>query len=170
MSVYFWNGFYHFIAAVILTILFNRIAGGDRFKSPLYWVSLVFTSSALFFVPLHIDYYGAFYDKIYQFIHYPFPDWDILTMGMEWHRNFVTHSLLLPLVLMIILNKRKECDPFVTGAFIGMSSHFMWDCISGSIDCAIVFIPGMYEIVGRAAKIWLEANGIILFLIAYFKR
>jgi len=168
MSNYFWNGLQHFIVAIIFALLFNKLIKENKLKSIGFLAGLLFTSSAIFFVPLHIP-YGPVVDKLYQFIHYPLPDWDILIMGMNWHRFFITHSLIIPLVLVFLLLKKPEYDSLIIGICIGFSSHLIWDGITGSMKTAIIFMPGTWKIAGYMAKTWLVTNGIILFIVGYLK-
>jgi hypothetical protein len=166
MSIYFWNGFWHLIAAILFTLLFDRLTRKNNLKNVHFLIGLIFTSSAIFFIPLHIPL--PLVDKLYQFIHYPLPDWDILLLGMNWHRFFFTHSLLIPLIMMGYIKKSKY-NLLISGISIGLSSHLIWDCITGSMMTAIVFIPGL-EITGQMAKSWLAANGIALFVMACYKK
>lgn len=139
MTNYFWDGLLHFIFAIIFTILFRKLIQKDNlFKNFKYLTGLIFTSSALFFLPYHIG--NSSIDKIYQFLHYPLPDWDILILGMDWHRFFITHSFLIPFILMIILMKKLEYEDFILGMCLGLSSHLIWDGISCSMKTSIIFI------------------------------
>jgi hypothetical protein len=124
-------------------------------------------SSALFFLPPHINYYfRPVSQRLWLFLRYPLPDWDILILGMPWHRYFIFHSLILPLILFWQFTLKKSSISFVTGLFLGISSHLVWDALSCSMITPVVFYSKAFEITGYWAKSWLILNGIFLFFIA----
>lgn len=166
ITSYFWNGLQHAVFALACVAVFYRLCASLPYKSSSFWVGLIFSSSALFFLPLHIGKSGSLIDWLYQFLHYPLPDWDILFCGMSWHRFFLTHSLLLP-ILLFLVNKRRAMLPLILGLSIGIGSHLIWDGFTGSMYTPIVFIPYLFSVTGYWAKSWLIGNGVILFLGSY---
>lgn len=168
-SGYFWKGFQHAVFGVLCTGLFYQLCPTLPYKNIVFWLGITVSSSALFFLPSHIRKPGSFIDWLYQFLHYPLPDWDILIFNMSWHRFFVTHSALFPMLLLV--NKKITVQPFeplVIGIVIGLASHLLWDGITGGLSTPIVFIPYLFSIAKYWAKIWLIANGLLLFLALYF--
>ena len=105
MSNYFWNGLEHFIIAIIFAFIYDKLTGEKNLKKVGFLAGLIITSSAIFFLPLHIARYGSFIDRAYQYLHYPMSDWDILLFGMGWHRFFITHSLLIFLLIVFLIKK-----------------------------------------------------------------
>lgn len=173
MTNYFWNGLEHFIIAIIFAFIYDKLTYKKNLKKISFLIGLTVTSSAIFFLPLHISSYGSFLDKTYQYLHYPIPDWDILILGMNWHRFFISHSLLLFLLLILLVKKPEPaCIPLIIGIGIGFSSHLIWDGISCSMKTPVVFIYHFFQFKGYWAKGWLLLNGIILFFMTleYSKR
>ena len=166
---YFWNGFQHAAFALVCVAVFYRVHPSLLYKSSPFWAGVIFSSSALFFIPLHIGKSGSLTDKLYQFLHYPLPDWDILFCGMKWHRFFATHSLLLP-TLLFLENKKTPMLPLplILGLSIGIGSHLIWDGVTGSMSTPIVFIPYLFSIKGYWAKGWLIVNGLLLLAAPYY--
>lgn len=173
MSNYFWNGLEHFIVAIIFAFIYDKLTDGKNLKKVSFLVGLIVSSSAFFFLPLHISNYGSFIDKVYQYLHYPVSDLDILLLGMSWHRFFISHSLLIFLLIVFLIKKPDPVYlPVIIGLGIGLSSHLVWDGISCSMKTPVVFIASFLQFRGYWAKGWLLLNGIILFLITldYAKR
>ncbi len=92
---------------------------------------------------------------------------------MSWHRFFITHSALLPILLLV--NKKHtvqlvSVEPLIIGIVIGLASHLFWDGITGSLATPIVFIPHIFSVAKYWAKGWLFANGSLLFLALYVRQ
>lgn len=164
---YFWNGCQHFLFALVCAITISRLMRINFLKNPTFLFSLTFGSSALFFLPAHISDYGSWLDYIYQFLHYPLPDWDILLLGMDWHRFFLTHSLLIPLLILLLpkITRATFISYLLIGLAIGISSHLFWDAITSSMFTPIVFINNVVVIKGYLAKAWLIFNALLLLII-----
>lgn len=170
ITSYFWNGFQHLAFAIFCVLLFYCSSKKLPHNKITFWIGIIFTSSSLFFLPSHIGKYGSFIDWAYQFLHYPLPDWDILLFNMNWHRFFISHSALLPILLFAWLWNKNfgiSLRPLIIGVSIGLGSHLIWDAITGSLLTPIVFIPYLFSITGYLAKCWLIFNGLLLFLAAY---
>jgi len=168
MALYFWNGFEHAVAGGGFALLFQHLSKTPHHRSWQYWVALIMSSSAFFFVPTHIGRYGSFFDRLYQFTHYPLADWDILLLSINWHRFFVTHSLLIPLLVLIAFLHNAVGFRVGLGLCVGHSSHLVWDAITCSLRTPVVFLNNVVEIRGYSAKGWLLFNGILLFGFAVF--
>lgn len=171
ITSYFWNGFQHLAFAIFCVLLFYCSSKKLPHNKIIFWIGIIFTSSSLFFLPSHIGKYGSFIDWAYQFLHYPLPDWDILLFNMNWHRFFISHSALLPILLFAWLWNKNfgiSLRLLIIGVSIGLGSHLIWDAITGSLLTPIVFIPYLFSITGYLAKCWLIFNGFILFLLPYY--
>lgn len=168
ISSYFWDGFQHVAFAGATAWLFDKIVHEHSFKKPEYLLGLVMSSGALFFLPLHIHPFGSFADRLYQFLHYPLPDWDILIFGMDWHRFFLAHSLLIPILILIAFLRHRRGFWLGFGLCIGMGSHLIWDALTCSMWTPIVFVDDLMEIRGYSAKSWLSINGMLLYGLTWF--
>lgn len=168
ISSYFWDGFEHALAGGGFALLFYYIARSGHHKHWAYWLALTMSSSAFFFLPAHIGRYGSFLDRLYQFTHYPLADWDILLLSIDWHRFFITHSLLIPLLALIAFLHQPLGSRVGFGLCVGQGSHLVWDAITCSLRTPVVFLNNVLEIRGYPAKGWLLINGILLFGFAVF--
>ncbi|MCS7080009.1 MAG: hypothetical protein NZ585_08150 [Chloracidobacterium sp.] len=120
-------------------------------------------SSALFFLPTHIDRPGTWVNRLWQFTHYPVPDWDILWLGMPWHRWFLTHSAILPFAVLGLTFERRPWQAVGYGLAVGMASHLAWDAITQSHSTPIIFLPNILALRGDGARVWLLVNAAIAF-------
>jgi hypothetical protein len=192
MNPYFWNGLQHALAGLACAWGFFALAkklkatasprsepaseaGSDRTgadPSPVllsqagFWLALLMGSSALFFVPSHIDRPGTWADWLWQFTHYPVPDWDILWLGMPWHRWFLTHSVLIPLVVVGLTFEHRLWRAVGYGLAVGVASHLAWDAITQSPSTPIVFLPDAFLIRGDTARTWLLVQAALAFGLA----
>jgi|GEM_PF-1622530 hypothetical protein len=192
MNPYFWNGLQHALAGLACAWGFFALAkklktatppllestleaasertGADLSPALLsqagFWLALLMGSSALFFLPDHIDRPGTWADWFWQFTHYPVPDWDILWLGMPWHRWFLTHSVLVPLVVVGLTFEHRLWRAVGYGLAVGVASHLAWDAITQSPSTPIVFLPGVFLIRGGAAQVWLLAQAVLAFGLA----
>jgi hypothetical protein len=168
LSTYFWDGFRHALAGGVFAFVFNKVSHTNYFRNFEYLLGLVMSSSALFFLPTHITRSRSIIDWFYQFLHYPLADWDILFLGISWHRFFLTHSLIIPAIVLVIVLHKPAGYRFGLGLCIGLSSHLVWDALTCSLYTPIVFINNLVEIRGYVAKGWLIVNGILLFIFVWF--
>ena len=192
MNPYFWNGLQHALAGLACAwgffVLAKKLkadasprpepaseAGSDRTgadPSPVllsqagFWLALLMGSSALFFVPSHIDRPGTWADWLWQFTHYPVPDWDILWLGMPWHRWFLTHSVLIPLIVVGLTFEHRLWRAVGYGLAVGVASHLAWDAMTQSPGTPIVFLPDVFLIRGDTARTWLLAQAVLAFGLA----
>ncbi|MBD3307164.1 hypothetical protein GF339_12105 [candidate division KSB3 bacterium] len=168
LSSYFWNGLQHAVFGGCLALLFQKISHAPYVKKPEFLVGLIASSSALFFLPTHIAHPRSPLDWFYQFLHYPLSDWDILLLSLDWHRFFLTHSLLIPAILLIMLLHKPSGYRLGMGVAVGLSSHLIWDALTCSLRTPVVFITHWLEIRGYWGKGWLLINGMLLFWFAWF--
>ncbi|OYT72640.1 MAG: hypothetical protein CFK52_04280 [Chloracidobacterium sp. CP2_5A] len=182
MNPYFWNGLQHALAGLGCAWAFfalTRASGAPATETTLaspsdagrrasrlgFWLSLAMGSSALFFLPAHIDRPGTWADWLWQLTHYPVPDWDILWLGMPWHRWFLTHSAVIPFVTMGLTFEHRLWRAVGYGLAVGMASHLAWDAITQSDRTPIVFLPDL-ALRGDSARAWLLVNAAIAFGVA----
>lgn len=170
---YFWNGFQHAAFALLCVGIFYRLCPNLPYKNIVFWLGIIISSSAFFFLPSHIGKPGSFIDWLYQFLHYPLPDWDILIFSMSWHRFFITHSALLPILLLVSKKttiQSVSIEALIIGIVIGLASHLLWDGITGSLSTPIVVIPYIFSVAKYWAKGWLMGNGLLLFVVLYSRQ
>lgn len=122
--------------------------------SPAFSLALVACSSAFFWVPDRWAKKGAL-----KFLHYPLPDWDVLLLGPASHRNWLSHSALLPLLLLGALWKWPSlAQPLffqaALGASVGVGSHLFWDCV-GSKRHSIVVVPYWWTLREAPSRLYL---------------
>lgn len=123
---------------------------------PAFVLPLLLTSSALFFMP------DAWSKKgLWKFLHYPLPDWDVLLLGPASHRNFLTHSSLLPVLLTLAtvwlpasLNPARPWATVALGLCVGIGSHLFWDCV-GSRTHKIIIVPYWFALREAASRVYL---------------
>jgi hypothetical protein len=169
IAAYVWNGLQHALFGVCLAVLFHQMVSTRYLFKGDYWVGLIMSSSALFFLPAHLTRSRTLIDWLYQFLHYPLADWDILLLGIRWHRFFITHALFIPaLFLLFWLHAPERYYRFAAGLSVGMSSHLIWDALTCSRYTPIIFLRQVLEIRGYLAKGWLLAHGLLLFLLVWF--
>ena len=120
-----------------------------------FLLPLIGGSCALFFVPDKWAKKGAM-----KFLHYPLPDWDVLFLGPASHRNWLSHSPLLPALLLGAVWKWPTVaqipgfGPFALGLCLGIGSHLFWDCV-GSARHKIVVVPYWFALRENASRLWL---------------
>jgi len=154
---YFLPGLWHLAAAMAFAVAFGAWQGGSPFHfliSPAFSLALVVCSSAFFWVPDRWAKKGAL-----KFLHYPLPDWDVLFLGPASHRNWLSHSAMLPLLLLGALWKWPNlAQPWffqgALGACVGVGSHLFWDCV-GSKRHAIVVVPYWWSLREASSRLYL---------------
>lgn len=155
---YVFPGLWHFSAAMAFAMAFGVFKGGHAnfyLNDPLFLLSLTLSSSAFFFVPDRWARKGAL-----KFLRYPLPDWDVLLLGPASHRNWLTHSPFLPLLLLGAawkwpnLREFHAFEPLALGFCVGISSHLFWDYV-GSQRHKIIVVPYWFALREAASRIWL---------------
>lgn len=157
---YFLSGLWHFAAATAFAVAFGSWQGGDPLyflRSPAFLLALMVSSSAFFWVPDRWAKRG-----LWKFLHYPLPDWDVLLLGPASHRNWLTHSPLLPALAFGALWKWPNlASPlffqFALGLSIGVGSHLFWDCV-GSKRHSIVVVPYWWTLREASSRLYLLAG------------
>lgn len=154
---YFVSGLWHFAAAMAFAVAFGAWQNGGPFyylASPAFTLALMVSSSAFFWVPDRWAKRG-----LWKFLHYPLPDWDVLLLGPASHRNWLTHSPLLPVLLLAALWKWPQlASPLFyqlsLGAALGVGSHLFWDCV-GSKRHSIVVVPYWWTLREVSSRMYL---------------
>ncbi len=129
--------------------------------------ALLVCSSALFFVPDKWSKKGAL-----KFLHYPLPDWDVLLLGPASHRNWLSHSPILPAALLgaawkwPVLAGFNQFSPVLMGLCLGIGSHLFWDCV-GSTRHKIVVVPYWFALREAPSRVWLLVGAAACLCIAW---
>ncbi|MDF2441317.1 MAG: hypothetical protein JWN98_2301 [Abditibacteriota bacterium] len=158
---YFGAGLWHFAAAMAFAAAVGVLSAGDVLfwlRDPFFSFPLLVSSSALFFVPEKWAKKG-----LLKFLHYPLPDWDVLLLGPASHRNWLTHSSVLPaatLALAIHFPGVTKFSAFMSmsaGLCVGVGSHLFWDCV-GSNSHKIVVVPYWFALRSAPSRVYLLAG------------
>ena len=167
---YFAAGLWHCAAALAFAATFGIFAGGDALfllRNSFFSITLILGSSALFFVPDAWAKKGAL-----KFLHYPLPDWDVLLLGPASHRNWLTHSAFLPLLLGVgnhyfpeTWEQWPQLKALSAGLCIGIGSHLFWDCV-GSRSHKIIIVPYWLHLREAMSRIYLLSGAAIALLCA----
>ena len=162
---HFLNGILQIVAAILLTIVFSKLYRFNSFLSFGYLSGLVLSASGLFFLPANLHPYWLGKIHIPNYLHYSLADWDSLIMGRSWHYFFITHSLLIPTILLMLIPARGIIYSFALGLSIGSSGHFIVEAFTSSLYTPVVFVANKIELHGYLSATWLFLNGVILFVI-----
>ncbi len=154
---YFWSGLWHMAAAMAFAVAFAAWQHGQPLyflQFPAFSFALVVSSAAFFWVPDRWAKRG-----LWKFLHYPLPDWDVLLLGPASHRNWLTHSPLLPALLVGALwHWPGLASPlfyqFALGSAIGTGSHLFWDCV-GSKRHSVVVVPYWWTLREASSRLYL---------------
>lgn len=161
---YFLPGLWHLAAAMAFAVAFGFWQGGDPLhflSSPAFSLALVVCSCAFFWVPDRWAKKGAL-----KFLHYPLPDWDVLLLGPASHRNWLSHSALLPVLLIGALWKwpvllaKPAYFQAALGACVGVGSHLFWDCV-GSKRHSIVVVPYWWTLREAPSRLYLLGGAVL---------
>jgi hypothetical protein len=162
---YFIPGLWHFAAAMACAVALGLSDGGDAtlwLHRLEFLIPLIIASSALFWVPESLARKG-----LMKFLHYPLPDWDVLLLGPASHRHWLTHSPILPLLLVgltwrypVLLAPTLPFGWVCTGLSIGIGSHLFWDCV-GSRTHKIVIVPYWFALREAPSRIYLLAGALL---------
>lgn len=156
---YLVAGLWHWAAAMLFAAAFGIISHGDVrhwLWRPAFSIPLVIASCALFFIPDSLSKKG-----LLKFLHYPLPDWDVLLLGPASHRHWLTHSPILPAVLLglawrypLLMDRSLPFSAAAIGLSIGIGSHLFWDCVS-SRSHKIIVVPYWFALRPGLSRIYL---------------
>jgi hypothetical protein len=167
---YLVSGLWHLAAAMSFAVafgVFKHANPGFYLANWVFDLPLVVTSCAFFFVPDKWSTKG-----LMKFLHYPLPDWDVLLLGPASHRNWLTHSALLPVgILALVWNYPQIAQlpgfgAWTLGTCLGIGSHLFWDCI-GSQRHKIVVVPYWFALRESASRIYLLCGAALSLLIGW---
>ncbi len=97
-----------------------------------------------------------------------FPDLDLKAIGLLHHRSILTHSLLLPLLLMPL--HKTVFIHCIVGLCIGISIHLSADALSPMKGFALIYLPEPLKVSigGWQSLTWLLTNSVIGGLLAAY--
>jgi hypothetical protein len=86
------------------------------------------------------------------------PDIDLMLMSILHHRSMLTHSVVLPMLLLF----HKPSRPLVAGLCIGVSIHLLADILSPMRGFALIYIPFIKKSIGDWQSIaWMVGNALV---------
>lgn len=97
-----------------------------------------------------------------------FPDLDLKAIGLLHHRSILTHSLLLPLLLLPLHHTALKHG--IVGLCIGTSIHLSADALSPMKGFALIYLPEPFKVSigGWQSLTWLLTNSVIGGLLAVY--
>lgn len=97
-----------------------------------------------------------------------FPDLDLKAIGLLHHRYILTHSLLLPLLLLPLHHTALKHG--IVGLCIGTSIHLSADALSPMKGFALIYLPEPFKVsIGDWQSLtWLLTNSVIGGLLAVY--
>ena len=100
---------------------------------------------------------------------YWFPDFDQHTDALV-HRSIVTHGLLVPLLLYVVMGSRRSPAPawlFVTGAALAVAVHLSFDLFPrGWSGFALIHLPTYGRTPPLVSWVWVALSIVLCFYIA----
>lgn len=94
------------------------------------------------------------------------PDSDQYLIKIFHHRSIVTHSILLPLLLLLIT--RGSLRWFSALLFSAFGIHLSADLLSSSIGYGAIWLPYPLKLsLGEFSKLWILVNAIAAFYLSY---
>jgi hypothetical protein len=89
----------------------------------------------------------------------PAPDLDLWAMRLLHHRSILTHSVLLPFLVMWLAPGLGPAA--VAGAFLGVAVHLAADLLSPSHGFGRIWLPEPFQMsLGRWSALWLMLNAL----------
>jgi len=94
------------------------------------------------------------------------PDIDQLLLQVLHHRSIITHSILLPLLLLLVTGSSLRW--LSASLFSAIGIHLSADLLSPSIGYGAIWLPAPMKLsLGEMSKIWLLVNIIAAFYLSY---
>lgn len=85
------------------------------------------------------------------------PDIDIKLMAILHHRSMLTHSVVIPMLMML----HRPLRPFAGGLCVGISIHLLADMLSPMRGFALIYIPLIKKSIGDWQSIaWMLGNAL----------
>jgi len=98
---------------------------------------------------------------------YYFPDLDIILLGIKYHRYFLFHSVILPILLLIIISKfnNRLFHILLSAFFLAISIHL---CIDSFQSKSVVFPFRNTLIYGTSIddRLWEIVNSILSLILS----
>jgi serine protease len=99
---------------------------------------------------------------VMNFLASPIPNWDRIFLGHTTASlNPLFHSVLLPLILLIVVLNIKSARAFALGVALGFAAHLFIDSFFSLAN--VSWVPGTFFF----DKIWLILNGLFCFGLAF---
>ncbi len=138
--------------------LLKRSDGYGKLFSFLFSLAMFLSSSGLFFVEfIPMSFMPR---SVVHFISSPIPNLDRVLFGYTSSTiHPLLHSVLLPLILVVLLLQTKHGKAIALGIAIGMAAHLFIDAFFAA---NVTFIPGTFLL----DKAWLLINGLLCFGLA----
>ena len=101
-----------------------------------------------------------------------FPDLDISILGIGWHRFFLFHSAVLPVLMYFIIKKRDFIRLFrllLNGFCLGLSLAIGVHLFSDMFQSKPVMFPFVHSLVNGTSvddRLWLATNSILSFWVS----
>ncbi|WEM44745.1 hypothetical protein PTW35_26180 (plasmid) [Photobacterium sp. DA100] len=95
------------------------------------------------------------------------PDMDKQLMSLLHHRSMITHSPLLP-VLVLVLLRSKYAKPIAAGLSAGISIHLAADALSPMGGFSQIYLPAPFKasIGATESLLWLGLNAVAGYFLA----
>ena len=94
------------------------------------------------------------------------PDLDQWLMPLLHHRSIITHSILLPLLIMLFI--RPQYRHFVAFLYAAVGIHLSADILSPSIGYGAIWLPEPFKMsIGIFSKPWIALNTTVALIIAF---
>ena len=153
----------YFLAGIGFALMYfkllKRSDGYGKLFSFLFSLAMFLSSSGLFFVEfIPIPFVPR---AVIHAISSPLPNLDRVFFGYASSAvNPLLHSVLLPLIFVLVFLGSKRARWFAIGLALGMSSHLFVDAFFSLAN--VTFIPGTFLL----DKAWLILNGVLCFGLA----
>lgn len=94
------------------------------------------------------------------------PDIDQLLLQVLHHRSIITHSILLPLLLLLVTGSSLRW--LSASLFSAIGIHLSADLLSPSIGYGAIWLPAPMKLsLGEMSKVWILVNIIAAFYLSY---
>ncbi len=101
-----------------------------------------------------------------------FPDLDIRILGIGWHRFFLFHSAVLPVLMYFLIKKRDFIKLFrllLNGFCLGLSLAIGVHLFSDMFQSKAVMFPFVHSLINDTSvddRLWLATNSILSFWVS----
>ncbi|PSU33504.1 hypothetical protein [Photobacterium lutimaris] len=104
---------------------------------------------------------------LFLYLGWYWPDIDKHLMSLLHHRSVVTHSVLLPLLVMVLV-RSNYAKPIAAGLSAGISIHLAADALSPMSGYFQIYLPAPFKasIGATESFVWLGLNAIAGYFLA----